>query len=157
MQQDKSVDKMELGIASGAILLGLFILFDSLGIKLGSGYDRIGPRFFPYVVASGLLISGALMLVEILRSSVVRHEAESLNKTSFVILLSGLVSCLILLKPAGFIVAATVQFWLIARAFSNANPLRDAIIAALLSISVYFIFTSGLGLVLPRGILTGLI
>ncbi len=156
MQQDKSVDKMELGIASGAILLGLFILFDSLGIKLGSGYDRIGPRFFPYVVASGLLISGALMLVEILRSSV-RHEAESLNKTSFVILLSGLVSCLILLKPAGFIVAATVQFWLIARAFSNANPLRDAIIAALLSISVYFIFTSGLGLVLPRGILTGLI
>lgn len=156
MQAFKTVNKMELGIAAGAILLGLVILIDSLTIKLGSGYDRIGPRFFPYVVAAGLLISGSLMIAELLLDSV-RRDTEPLNKTSLFILISGLVLCIILLKPAGFIIAATVQFWLVARAFSNANPLRDAITAVLLSISVYFIFTRGLGLVLPLGMLAGLI
>ena len=152
----KQANKMELGIAAGAILLGLFILLDSFAIKLGSGYDRIGPRFFPYVVAIGLIVTGGMMLAEILRGSI-QHDSEKLNLHSFGILVCGLVICILLLKPAGFIIAASVQFWLIARAFSPENPVRDAITAVLLSISVYFIFTHGLGLVLPRGILSGLI
>jgi putative tricarboxylic transport membrane protein len=155
MQAIKRADRMELGIATGAMALGLFILVDSLTIKLGSGYDRIGPRFFPYVVAAGLLITGGMMIVEVLRGISLRDE-EPLNKASFVLLISGLLSCVLLLKPAGFIVAAVIQFWLIARAFGSTRPVRDLITAVLLSVSVYFIFTNGLGLVLPTGIFTGL-
>jgi len=155
MQVIQRADRMELGIATGAMLAGLFILVDSFGIKLGSGYDRIGPRFFPYVVASGLLITGVMMLVEVLRRTGPR-DVEPLNKLAFTILLTGLVSCVLLLKPAGFIIAAIIQFCLIARAFGSTRPVRDVLIAILLSISVYFIFTSGLGLVLPSGIFTGL-
>ncbi len=151
----KHADRMELGIATGAIIVGLFILGDSFVIKLGSGYDRIGPRFFPLVIATGLLVTGLMMLIEVLRGSN-RREVEPVNLKSFGILLLGLVSCILLLKPAGFIIAASIQFWLIARAFNSTRTLRDAVIAVILSASVYFIFTRGLGLVLPQGIFTGL-
>ena len=151
----KHADRMELGIATGAIIVGLFILGDSFVIKLGSGYDRIGPRFFPLVIATGLLVTGLMMLIEVLRG-INRREVEPVNLKSFGTLLLGLVSCILLLKPAGFIIAASIQFWLIARAFKSTRTVRDAVIAVILSASVYFIFTRGLGLVLPQGILTGL-
>ena len=151
----KHADRMELGIATGAIIVGLFILGDSFVIKLGSGYDRIGPRFFPFVIATGLLVTGLMMLIEVLRG-INRREVEPVNLKSFCMLLMGLVSCILLLKPAGFIIAASIQFWLIARAFNSTRTVRDAVIAVILSASVYFIFTRGLGLVLPQGILTGL-
>jgi len=151
----KHADRMELGIATGAIIVGLFILGDSFVIKLGSGYDRIGPRFFPLVIATGLLVTGLMMLIEVLRG-INRREVEPVNLKSFGTLLLGLVMCILLLKPAGFIIAASIQFWLIARAFKSTRTVRDAVIAVILSASVYFIFTRGLGLVLPQGILTGL-
>jgi putative tricarboxylic transport membrane protein len=151
----KHADRMELGVAVSAIVVGLFILFDSFVIKLGSGYDRIGPRFFPFVIATGLLVTGLMMLVEVLRG-IHRREIEPVNLKSFGTLLLGLASCILLLKPAGFIIAGAVQFWLIARAFNSTRGVRDAVIAVILSASVYFIFTRGLGLVLPQGLLTGL-
>ena len=151
----KHADRMELGIATGAIIVGLFILGDSFVIKLGSGYDRIGPRFSPLVIATGLLVTGLMMLIEVLRG-INRREVEPVNLKSFGTLLLGLVSCILLLKPAGFIIAASIQFWLIARAFKSTRTVRDAVIAVILSTSVDFIFTRGLGLVLPQGILTGL-
>jgi putative tricarboxylic transport membrane protein len=63
----------------------------------------------------------------------------------------------LLLMPAGFIIAATVLFVLVARAFSSRRMLRDAVAGLLLALIVYFSFTAGLGLVLPKGILAGLI
>ncbi len=155
MYSFKSADRMELGIALASILFGLFLLADSFTIKLGSGYDHIGPRFFPFVISTGLLVTGILMLLEVL-SGTSHREAEPVNLSAFGILIFGLVSCLLLLKPAGFIIACSIQFWLIARAFSAGDSLRNAITGVVLSICVYFIFTRGLGLVLPRGILAGL-
>lgn len=155
MYSIKSADRMELGVSVASILFGLFLLADSFTIKLGSGYDHIGPRFFPFVISIGLLVTGFVMLLEVL-AGISRREAERINLSAFGILIFGLVICLLLLKPAGFVIACSIQFWLIARAFSAADGLRNAITAVVLSISVYFIFTRGLGLVLPRGILAGL-
>lgn len=154
MRPLNNTERMELGVATGAVLIGLFILGDSSTIKLGSGYDHIGPRFFPYIVSIGLLLTGFLMLIEVLRKS--GREAVSVGWKSFFILLLALVVCLILLQPAGFMLAAAVQFWLVARAFNSTHPWRDAVVAVLLSVIVYIVFTRGLGLVLPRGLLAGL-
>lgn len=156
MRAFRTADRMGLGIAAGAVLIGLFILFDSLGIRLGSGYDRIGPRFFPWIVAAGLLVTGGLMLFELLRKAEPTAR-EPLVRSSLITLLMALFVCILLLETAGFIIAASVQFWLIARAFHSDRPRRDAVVAVLLSTGVYFVFTQGLGLVLPRGLLAGLI
>ena len=62
-----------------------------------------------------------------------------------------------LLEPAGFAIAAALQFWLVARAFRSRRPARDALIAVVLSLIVYVAFSSGLGLPLPAGILDRLL
>jgi len=62
-----------------------------------------------------------------------------------------------LLERAGFIFTAAVLFWLVARAFESTRPWRDAVAGVLLSVFVYVVFTRGLGLVLPGGLLEGLL
>lgn len=150
----RNADRMELGIATATLLIGLFILFDSFGIKLGSGYDHIGPRFFPFIVSAGLLLTGALMLIEVLRKSAI--TTEPVEWKPFFVLCVALVACLLLFKVAGFIIAAAVQFWLVARAFNSRRIWLDACVALALSVVVYVVFTHGLGLILPGGFLAGL-
>jgi len=48
--------KGELVLALAIVALGVFLLIGVSKIRLGAGYDRIGPRFFPYAVAAGLLL-----------------------------------------------------------------------------------------------------
>jgi hypothetical protein len=60
---------------------------------------------------------------------------------------------LALLERAGFVIAASVQFWLVARAFHSTKPVRDAVVALGLSLVVYYAFSEGLGLNLPPGFL----
>ena len=58
---------------------------------------------------------------------------------------------LLLAGRAGFIVAASLLFWLVARAFGDHRPLRDGAAAVLLATVVYAAFARGLGLALPAG------
>ncbi len=146
-------------MALTAIALGLFILARSFSISLGTGYDRIGPRFFPWVVAAGLILSGSL-----LAWGAGRRDRSSFGdvrlQTSWPavgILSLALGSSVALLERAGFILTAALLFWLVARAFESRRPWRDAVVGALLSVFVYLAFTRGLGLVLPRGLLDGLL
>ena len=156
MPAEKLKDLMALAVAAGAIAIGLFILVTSFDIRLGSGYDRIGPRFFPFVVATGLLITGIYLLVECL----VRTRGECQDRIdwmAFTLLVVALLLTVVLLEPAGFIIAATLLFVLAARAFTSRHIVRDAVTGLLLALTVYFTFTIGLGLVLPRGVLAGAI
>ena len=150
---------MEVVVALAVIALGLFVLVGSFAIDLGAGYDRIGPRLFPYLVAAGLLLSGSF-----LARGALRRETSSVEELRFQTSLSAigtlsiaLVSSVLLLEHAGFILTATLLFWLVARAFESRQPRRDAVVGLLLSIFVYLAFTRGLGLVLPRGLLDGLL
>jgi putative tricarboxylic transport membrane protein len=62
-----------------------------------------------------------------------------------------LVINLVLAERVGFIVASASMFWLTARAFDNRHPFRDALVAALLSVSAYALFGRLLQLPLPAG------
>ena len=41
-------------MAIAVVALGVYLASGSQKIRIGAGYDRIGPRFFPYLVATGL-------------------------------------------------------------------------------------------------------
>ena len=69
-------DRVEFFIALAAIGLGLFVLVGSFSIDFGAGYDRIGPRFFPYLVSAGLLISGGFLAREVLKRRIPTDEAS---------------------------------------------------------------------------------
>jgi putative tricarboxylic transport membrane protein len=147
--------RIETGFAVSVIVLGLYLLYGSGDINLGSGYDRIGPRFFPYLIAAGLLITSLMMLLESWQQ---RHDTQALSIEIFplVYIASGLILCVLTLEPLGFVLAVTLLFVMISRAFKSTRPLRDAGVGLVLAVIVYYIFTSGLGLVLPEGILAGI-
>ena len=125
----------------------------------GAGYDRIGPRFFPYVVAAGSLFSGALLLKEALRRGQApkREPASRTSRSVGLTLCLALASSVLLLERAGFVLTAALLFWLVARAFASPRPLLDAAVGLALSAAAYFAFTRGLGMVLPGGLLGGLL
>ncbi|MBK5256559.1 MAG: tripartite tricarboxylate transporter TctB family protein [Vicinamibacteria bacterium] len=148
-------DRAEVVVALAAIALGLFVFFASFSIDLGTGYDRIGPRFFPYVVAAGLVLSGSFLARGALRrpnpSPTEFHLQTSWPAIGTLALALG--SSVLLLERAGFILTAALLFFLVARAFESRRPWRDAVVGLLLSVFVYVAFTRGLGLVLPHGLL----
>lgn len=147
---------MEMGVALTTLALGTFVFIGSFWINLGSDYDRIGPRFFPYVIAAGLILSGCMLARDAFRRE---HGAQArfpTSRSAIVTLCVALVSSVVLLEHAGFILSSTLLFWLVARSFGSDRRWRDAIVGLLLSSVVYLAFTTGLGLALPRGILAGL-
>ena len=145
------------GIA--AILLGLIIAAGSFAVSSGFGYDRIGPRTAPYGVALGLLLIGGALVMPALRRSRedVAPVSDPLRWQALGILALACAVFLLLAGRVGFILAASLQFWLVARAFGNRRPLRDAGAALLLAIVVYAAFAHGLGLALPAGPLEALL
>ena len=144
----------ERGVGLSAIGLGIFLAIGSLTIQLGSGYDRIGPRFFPYLVAVGLILTGSwLAYTGNNRKPDSADGAVDLRPRPLLWLGAGLLLSLVLFERAGFILSSSLLFWMVARSFRSERPVRDAGVAVVLSTLVYVIFTRGLGLVLPAGVL----
>jgi putative tricarboxylic transport membrane protein len=149
-------------LAAVVAALGLLLLVGAREIRFGAGYDRIGPRFFPYVVAGGLIALGALLAASALRrkrggeAEEVPASEDGISWLPLGLLGSALLLDALLLERVGFVVASTAQFWLTARAFKSRRPIRDAVVALVLSLTVYYAFSRGLGLSLPPGILESL-
>src|SRR5919106_5412383 len=51
----------QLAAAGAAMALGALLLVGARGISFAAGYDRIGPRFFPYSVGVGLIALGVAL------------------------------------------------------------------------------------------------
>ena len=151
--------RADLLLGGGAVLLGLVLVAGAFGIDTGFGYDRIGPRTAPYAVALALLLLGGALIAPTLRGRAhgERQAPVPLRSAALAwLVLAGLLF-LALVGRAGFIAAASLQFWLVARAFSAGRPLRDGVVAVLLSATVYAAFSRGLGLALPAGFLESLL
>jgi putative tricarboxylic transport membrane protein len=67
----------------------------------------------------------------------------------------GVLADLLLVERAGFLIASALLFWLVARAFDERHPLRDAACAVAVSTGAYFLFADVLQLPLPAGVLAG--
>jgi putative tricarboxylic transport membrane protein len=147
---DPGPDRVEVAVAAGVVSLGLLVLGGAFAVGFGVGYDRIGPRFFPFLVAAGLLVSGSILLREAFRRNNTRDlRAQSWWHVGVVTI--ALVLAVVALEGAGFILTSLAVFWLVARAFGSHQPGRDASVGVLLSVIIYFAFTRGLGLPLPAG------
>ncbi len=151
--------RADLLLGGGAILLGLVLGAGAAHIDTGFGYDRIGPRTVPYGVALALLLLGGALVAPTLRASR-RPDGPAAAPPRWAALgwlaLAGVLFP-VLVGRAGFIAAASLQFWLVARAFAAGRPLRDGVVAVLLATTVYAAFARGLGLALPAGLLEALL
>jgi putative tricarboxylic transport membrane protein len=153
------VSRTDASLAASAVIVGLLLLAGVRGIAPGAGYDRIGPRFFPIAIGTGMILLGAVLAIAARprRPPVESREPTSLNWVPFGYFALAFGLFIVLLDRAGFAIAAALQFWLVARAFRSRRPARDFVIAVALSLIVYVAFSRGLGLPLPAGILEGVL
>ncbi|MFC7518484.1 tripartite tricarboxylate transporter TctB family protein [Herbaspirillum sp. GCM10030257] len=150
----------ELLAALGLAALGIYTLIGTQAISAGGGYAQIGPRAFPYLIGAGLVILGGILGWQAVSGgwrNVPQDEAHNTpDWLAFGILTAGVLLHMASIGWAGFILASTFLFILIARGFGSRKLLRDIMVGAVLSAAAYFIFTLGLGLNLPAGLLGGL-
>lgn len=163
MAEPKGVPLGDLLISLGVMGLGGYFVYGALQIDVAQTYARVGPRFFPFLVAFGLLLCGALLFVQALRGQTAEpEEAEDADADVPVdyravgIIGVALALYVLLLKPAGFILASAVLFWGVAFAFGSRAWLRDPVVGLILALVVFEAFTRLLGLRLPAGLLAPL-
>jgi putative tricarboxylic transport membrane protein len=106
----------------------------------------VAEMVLPGIVGAGLLVSGVLLLVR--RGSEPRAPG---NHRALGLVSLGAVADVVLLEPAGFIVASSILFVFTARGFGSRRWARDAILGLAFSTGAYFLFTRALSLSLPAG------
>ena len=146
-------------VGLGVAALGAFIAVETSTITVSPVYAKVGPQAIPYIVAGGLILLGLLFAVAALRAATA-PEGERQAPTDWFPLLAisvGLVAQMLLLEPAGFVIAAAVLFFCVAFGFGSRRYVRDAAIAVGLALLVYIGFTRGLNLQLPAGVLAGVL
>jgi putative tricarboxylic transport membrane protein len=149
-----------LAIGFGLIVLAGLIAFSTSRMQIGPAYARIGPHIFPYFVSIGLAIIGAYFAWNAWAHGVKREiQAEGFETDwkALAIIAAGLIVDWAILRPLGFIIAATILFLCVSFAFGSRRYLRDVIVAILLALVSYLGFRHGLGLQLPPGIFAGIL
>lgn len=150
----------ELLVAIGLATLGIFVIAGTQDISAGGGYSQVGPRAFPYLIGAGLLILGAILCWQAVsggwRNVPADDNHDAPDWVAFAILSTGVILHMASISWAGFVLASTFLFSLIARGFGSRRLFRDIVVGLLLSTAAFFIFTRGLGLNLPSGLLGGL-
>jgi putative tricarboxylic transport membrane protein len=137
--------------------LGVFVAAETAMLRTGPGYAAIGPKLFPWLVAAGLLLVGAALLYEARAGAVAHPAGFELDLPPPLIVTAGLVLQMILMRPAGFVIATAVLFVAVTYALGSRRPALNAAVGLVLCAATYFAFTRGLGLVLPAGVLATLL
>lgn len=151
----------QLAVAAGVVVLGALVTWGSFNLPTGGGYAQVGPGVVPRIVGIGLLLLGALLLLEALRGGFrgIDEAAEArlpMHWASFAWVTGGIVAYGLAIERAGFILASTLLFVMVARGFASHRWLLNTASGAVLAAVVYAIFTYGLGLMLPAGVLRGI-
>jgi putative tricarboxylic transport membrane protein len=152
----------QVGVAGGILVIGALILGGSFFLPTGGGYAQVGPGVVPRVVGIGLIIIGAFLLREAFTGGFrgVDEEAEAklpMDWPAFAWVSAGIIGYGLLVEPAGFVIASTLLFVLVARGFNSRRWLLNAVTGLVLAIVVFAIFNYGLGLTLPAGVIAPLL
>jgi putative tricarboxylic transport membrane protein len=152
-----AVNSLRLGeavLGGGVLALGLFIAYQTSQLEVAPTHATIGPTLFPFLIAGGLIIIGALVLREAFFGHVAHERGGfELDWLAVALVSAGLIAQMFLLETVGWIPATTLLFVAVARAFGSRRLLTDAVIGLVLTSLAFVIFNYGLGLDLPVGTL----
>jgi putative tricarboxylic transport membrane protein len=140
-------------LAAFILLLGAFVAIETAMLRTGPGYAAIGPKLFPWLVAAGLLLVGIALLHGARAGAVAQPVGFELDLPPPLVVTAGLVLQMVLMRPAGFVIATAVLFVAVAYALGSRRIVLNAAVGLVLCAITYFAFTRGLGLVLPAGVL----
>ncbi len=149
----------EIALSLGVLALGAGVAAGTAMLPSEGGYAGIGPNFVPAVVSAGLLLVGAWLAFEAFSGGWrnappddPRERGEhAFDLGAFGWVSLGLFAQMVLIKPGGFVIAATVLFACIARGFGSRRVARDIAIGLVLSLAVFLFFVKLLNVGLPAG------
>mgnify|MGYP002636391862 CR=1 FL=1 len=130
------------------LICSIIFLLSIPQINQGSGYDNVGPRFFPWVITTGLLLVSIFILFK--RSTV---PSIAINLYRLLTLLLGVTLIFLCLEPLGFILTMALLFSFISYQIHKGNLFKRLGIGFIFSLAIYLLFTLVLDLNLPRGAL----
>ncbi len=157
MTTGRSLRLGEMVLAGGVLALGIFIADETAMLEVGPSHAAVGPRLFPSLIATGLLLVGAALLREALFGHIAHEGGWELDWPAVGLVSAGLIIEILLLEWVGWIIAAALLFVFAARAFRSRRLVIDAIIGVVLTSLTFVIFNYGLDLTLPSGELLELI
>lgn len=142
------------------ILIGIYVL-----IKCHSYPEdfvmKIGPAFFPEILAAGLILFSALLILQaLLGKSIGAAEKISIRQkgTQRVLLaLAGMIVYCAVLKPVGFIVATIPLIMFYMFLLGNRKKLQYVWVPVAITLGVYLVFEKVLVLSLPAGLLRSIL
>jgi putative tricarboxylic transport membrane protein len=152
----------QVAVAAGVAAIGALILGGSFFLPTGGGYAQVGPGVVPRVVGTILVLVGGFLLREAFTGGFpgVDEEAEAklpMDWVAFAWVSGGIIAYGLLVEAAGFIIASTVLFVMVARGFNSRRWLLNAVTGIVLAVVVFVTFNYGLGLTLPAGVLAPLL
>ncbi len=156
-------DLAQLGLAAVTAVVGAYTIYDATTLSVGFA-DPVGPRIFPYVVGTGLLVSSILLIFAALRGD--RPEAEGgedvdLDLKADWVTVAKLVGIIgITIVTVGFLgwaICGAILFAGSTWALGSQTLIRDVLVGCVLSVGSFYAFYVGLGIPLSAGILDGIL
>lgn len=156
-------DLAQLGLAAALAVVGAYTILDASSLDVGFA-DPVGPRVFPFVVGTGLLVVAVLLAVITLRGSIPEAEggedvdltqrADWLTVAKLVGILLFTVATVDLL---GWAISGGVLFAGACWALGSRTHVRDVLVGVVLAVASWYAFYVGLGIPLTPGILDGIL
>ena len=146
-----SIQIPDAALGAFAVLLGVSVAIAAWGYREGSTYDSLGPSLFPLVIASGLIVTGLVILLGAFASDTSAEPVEQVDWIAVALIVVGLIVPIALIVALGWIPVITIVFALGARAFGSRRTAVDLGLGLLFGILTFAFFNYALGLHLPSG------
>ena len=143
----RTVDKAQYGLAAALLVVGVYTIVDARGLNVGFG-DPIGPRVFPYVIGTGMVVLAVLLAIATARGDVAEgEEGEDVDLTiagrldrpsaswSAILVLN-----MLLVNLLGWAITGALLFAGAAWALGSRTLVRDLIVGAVLSVASWYFF-----------------
>jgi putative tricarboxylic transport membrane protein len=157
------IDRAQYFLAAGLAMVGILTIVDARGLNVGFG-DPVGPRVFPYVIGTVMIVLAVLLAIATARGDVAEgEEGEDIDLTSppdwltVGKLVGILVLNIALVNVLGWPITGALVFAGCAWALGSRTLLRDVLIGAVMSVGSWYFFYVGLDVPLTPGILDGIL
>lgn len=156
-------DLAQLGLAAALVVIGAYTVYDATTLRVGFG-DPVGPRIFPYVIGAVTVVLGLLLTIATLRGDVAEAEGgedvdlrQPADWMTVLKLVGVLMFAVLTVSFLGWAISGAILFVGAAWSLGSRTLVRDVIVGLVLSVSSWYAFHEGLGVILPAGILDGVL
>lgn len=152
-----------------------YLVVGMVTMRVPEGTAFPGPQFFPAIIAAGLYLFAALLMIGAVRDwragggagagaglqpdegaePLVAAKSVAIDWKSLAWVVGSFLVFALLLQFLGWVLGAGLLFWGVSRGFGSTRPVFSLIVGLTLSSLAYIAFDMGLGMSLPSGIIGG--